>query len=250
MAETNELIAYELFPNCGVSIVPAEVDRTWMDATGGRFAYRCLPLNIANQNGWMLTCRTEIEAYWYGGRTKPDIEVRYFGQPDNHVSSHFGEGVLTFSVPFIFRTPPGINLWVKGPTNFIKDGIQALEGVVETDWSPATFTMNWQFTRPFEWIRFKKDEPFCMIVPIPRGLTESFAPRKLSIHTNPELKAQYNKWDSERRTFLEGLDKKVPEIVARSWQKEYFQGKSPDGSKAGQHQTKLVVRPFLETDAN
>lgn len=246
MAESNELIAYELFPNCGVSIVPAEVDRQWMDSTGSRFAYRCLPLNIANQNGWLLLNRTEFEAYWYGGRTKSDIEVRYFGQADNHAYSHFGEGVLTFAVPFVFRTPPGINLWVKGPTNFIKDGAQALEGVVETDWSPATFTMNWKFTRPFEWIRFKKDEPFGMIVPIPRGLTESFAPRRISIQTNPELKAQYDKWNVERRTFLDGLDRQVPEIVARSWQKEYFQGKTPDGTAATQHQTKLVVRPFTE----
>jgi hypothetical protein len=248
MAELSDLIAYELYPQCGVSIVPAAVDRDWMDSTGGRFAYRCLPLNIANQNGWLLLNRTEFEAYWYGGRTKADIEVRYIGQPDNHAYSHFGEGVLTFSVPYIFRTPPGINLWVKGPANILKDGIQALEGVVETDWSPATFTMNWHFTRPFEWIRFKKGEPFAMIVPIPRGLTETFSPRKVSIRTNPELKAQYDRWDIERRTFLDGLERKVPEVVARSWQKDYFQGKAPDGTTAGQHQTKLVVKPFADGD--
>lgn len=215
-----------------------------MDSTGNRFAYRCLPLNIANQNGWLLLNRTEFEAYWYGGKTKSDIDVRFFDRTDNHVASHFGDGVLTFFIPYIFRTPPGINLWVKGPTNFIRDGIQALEGVVETDWSPATFTMNWHFTRPFEWIRFKKDDPICMIVPIPRGLTESFQPLKIPIQTNPELKAHYEKWDTERRNFLIGLDRQVPEVVARGWQKEYFQGKAPGGGKAGQHQTKLVVRPF------
>ena len=48
------------------------------------------------------------------------------------MKSHFGEAVLTFSLPYLFRTPRGVNLWVKGPSNWIKDGIQPLEGIVET----------------------------------------------------------------------------------------------------------------------
>ena len=34
-----------------VDIRPAPVERDWMDATNQRFAYRCLPLNIANAYG-------------------------------------------------------------------------------------------------------------------------------------------------------------------------------------------------------
>lgn len=247
MAESQDLIAYELYPKCRVPIIPATTEREWMDQSGGRFAYRCLPLNIANQNGWLLLNRTEFEAYWYGGQFKHDIEVRYLGNPDNHAYSHFGEGVITFAIPYVFRTPPGVNLWVKGPTNFVKDGIQALEGVVETDWSPATFTMNWKFTRPNEWIRFKKDEPICMIVPVPRGLTESFVPKKVSIHSDSVLQADYEKWNRERLQFLDGLQRRVPEIVTRSWQKDYFQGKTPHGETAtDEHQTVLKVKPFLD----
>lgn len=241
MPESHDLIAYELHPNCGVDIKPAPVDRAWMDQTGKRFAYRCLPLNIANQNGWVLTNRTTFEAYWYGGRAIADIETRLYGRPDNHAYSHFGEGVLTFAVPYLFRTPPGVNLWVKGPTNFVKDGIQPLEGIVETDWNPATFTMNWQFTRPNEWVRFEAGEPFCQIVPVPRGYTESFTPRRIKLESNPELKAQYDTWDKARLNFLAGLKAKDPEIVAQSWQKDYFQGR---GDSATDHQTRLAVRPF------
>ena len=101
--------------------------------------------------------------------------------------SHFGSGVITFTVPFLFRTPPGINLWVKGPANWIKDGVQALEGVVETDWLASTFTMNWKMTRVCEWVRFEKGEPFCMLVPVPRGLIETLVPRAEPIVANPEL---------------------------------------------------------------
>ena len=35
-----------------VDIRPAPVERDWMDATDQRYAYRCLPLSIANAHGW------------------------------------------------------------------------------------------------------------------------------------------------------------------------------------------------------
>jgi hypothetical protein len=35
-----------------VEIHPAPLERDWMEATNPRYAYRCLPLNIANAYGW------------------------------------------------------------------------------------------------------------------------------------------------------------------------------------------------------
>ena len=162
-----------------------------MDNAHLRHPYRCLPLVIANQSGWMLRSPAAFRAYWYGGPLKEDVELQFDGAPDNRIMSHFGSGVVTFTVPFLFRTPPGINLWVKGPSNRIKDGIQPLEGVVETDWLASTFTMNWKITRASEWIRFEEGEPYCMLVPIPRGLAESLVPERMPMTANPEVKAQY-----------------------------------------------------------
>jgi hypothetical protein len=243
MAEPHSLVAYELYENAGMTIVPAPVDRRWMTESPQRFAYRCLPLNIANQNGWWILSPCDFSAYWFGGTQKTDIEIRFAGEVDTRVTSHFGEGVLTFTIPYLFRTSPGLNLWVKGPANHIKDGIQPLEGVVEADWTASTFTMNWKFTRPFEWISFSKHEPFCMLVPIPRGLTESIDPERKAIATNPELKAQFEAWDKSRTQFLTKLMSRDPETTARGWQKEYFQGKGTEGT-ATEHQTKLTVKPF------
>jgi hypothetical protein len=237
------LTAYEIYPNAGMTIVPAPVDRRWMSESPQRFAYRCLPLNIANQNGWWILSPCDFSAYWYGGTSKMDIEIRYAGEIDNRICSHFGEGVLTFTLPYLFRTPPGINLWVKGPANHIKEGIQALEGVVEADWTASTFTMNWKFTKANEWISWSKHEPFCMLVPLPRGLTESLDPVVKPISANPELKAQFELWDKSRTDFLAKLMGRDPETTARGWQKEYFQGKGVEGV-AKEHQTKLMVKPF------
>jgi hypothetical protein len=237
-------IAYELYSQTDYPLETAPINRDWMDKAHQRFPYRCLPLTIANQAGWVIRNPVAFSAYWYGGPNKEDVELRFDGAPDPRVVTHFGLGTVTFTIPFLFRTPPGINLWVKGPTNWIKDGIQALEGLVESDWLASTFTMNWKFTRVCEWVRFEKAEPFCMLVPVPRGLAESLLPRRESLDTEPDLKEQYHAWQASRSGFLHGLHTRDPEAVKQGWQKDYFQGKRPDGKGFHEHQTKLAIREF------
>lgn len=244
MSDPNTIVAYEIYPGHPAPLEPAPITRDWMDDTPMRHPYRCLPLVIANQSGWVMRSPVAFRAYWYGGPAKEDIELEFDGPIDNRIMSHFGVGVVTFSVPFLFRTPPGINLWVKGPSNWVKDGIQPLEGVVETDWLASTFTMNWKFTRICDWIRFEKDEPFCMVVPVPRGLAESLVPRRMPMAANPELKAQYDKWEGSRKGFLTGLSSRDPDVVKQGWQKDYFHGKTPEGKDFDSHQTKLNLREF------
>lgn len=127
-----KLISYTLgFPPTEMRPGPAQ--RPWMDSTSDRFAYRCLPLNIANQYGWELLCPCSFEVTWDGGPS-PDamvVEILEDGWP--HPTSHFGHGVLTFHVNQIFRTEPGTQLMTTGPMNNPKDGIAALSGIIETD---------------------------------------------------------------------------------------------------------------------
>ena len=44
----------------------ADWQRDWMDATPGRFAYRCLPLTIANQTGLWIMNPVGFTANWRG----------------------------------------------------------------------------------------------------------------------------------------------------------------------------------------
>lgn len=236
--------AYEIYPGSGFGPEPAPIARDWMDQAHLRFPYRCLPLVIANQGGWVLRSPAKFRAYWYGGPGKDDVEVRFDGPPDNRIMTHFGVGTITFSVPLLFRTPPGVNLWVKGPANHIKDGVQPLEGVIETDWVSSTFTMNWKITRVCEWVGFDKGEPFCMLVPVPRGLAEGLAPRLVPLKAEPVLERQYQAWQDSRAGFLKDLQALDPEAVKRGWQKDYFQGKTPAGGDFDGHQTRLNLREF------
>jgi hypothetical protein len=238
-----DFIAYQLHERVPMDLVTAPLERDWMNLANQRFPYRCLPLNIANQHGWFATCPCDFDLYWYGGPALSDLELRFPAETPPNISSHFGYGVLTFSLPFLFRTPPGVNLWVKGPTNMPKDGIAPLEGIVETDWATSTFTMNWKVTRPFEWISFRHGEPVCMVVPVARGLLESLTPILRPIIDDPEVNAQYLAWNDSRRSFLKGLGERDPATVQRGWQKDYFQGKTGDGTFTG-HQTRVDLKEF------
>ena len=60
-----DLVCY-LHPGWAPLIRPAPVKREWMDNTPDSFAYRCLPLNIANAHGWEILCPCAFDALWNG----------------------------------------------------------------------------------------------------------------------------------------------------------------------------------------
>ena len=69
-----ELICFEVEPG-RVELRPANSTRNWMDATPGSFAYRCLPLTMANSHGWEILCPANFEISWNGGENQNDIEI-------------------------------------------------------------------------------------------------------------------------------------------------------------------------------
>jgi Family of unknown function (DUF6065) len=128
-----KLVGY-VTPGHAMQIRPAPLERSWMDTTNERFAYRCLPLNIANTHGWEILCPAGFTAIWNGGAGLDAISMQPHAGTVLPASSHFGHGALTFHVPCLFRTSPGFE---QGPINRPKDAIAPLTGVVETDWSPT-----------------------------------------------------------------------------------------------------------------
>jgi hypothetical protein len=243
------LVAYRLDGPSSMRLVPAESCRSWMAGTRYRFANRCLPLLIANQAGWFLLNQHALSATWSGGEDASSLKIESL---DGHLPpipvSHFGHGILTWPLSYLFRTPPGYNLLVRGPANWPKDGAYPLEGMVEADWSLATFTMNWKVTRPNEPVNFEVGEPICMLVPQRRGELELFRPQVRSIGAEPEIRRGLEHWMESRTRFLADLRVPGSEAAKHAWQKHYFQGQSPEGRQAPEHQTKLMLRPFDQGD--
>ncbi|MBI1186397.1 MAG: hypothetical protein GC206_03575 [Alphaproteobacteria bacterium] len=233
----------------GAEMVPGRPERGWMDEFSNRHPYRCLPLVVANTTGWELLSPVSFTASWNGGPLASDIRIDADGDTsaemlDRWCVSHFAGGTITFHTGYLFRTDPGWDLWVGGPPNAIKDGIQPLIGVVETFWLPFPFTMNWRFTRP-GMISFKKGEPFCFVMPVPHAAIDDVQPIFKKLASEPELMKEYEGWGESRTKFLENLRGRDPETIKQGWQRDYFKGQTPSGAPApdGTHVNRRRLNP-------
>jgi hypothetical protein len=239
------LTFFAIDPN-EVDLRPADSPREWMDNTPQRFAYRCLPLNISNAHGWCFHLKSDVTLTWNGERGQGAVSIES-SDPNigHHCLSVFGDGIVTFHVSGVFRTEPDWNILASGPFNTPKDGIYPLTGVIETDWSPYSFTMNWQITRKNHPIHFKKGEPFCMVFPVKRGQLEEFEPEIRSIHDDPKLLKDHTTWGESRSNFNEDLLNPEGLAAQEKWQKAYFKGRMPDDSQGcPNHQTKIRLKEF------
>ena len=234
------------------AIEPGTQKRVWMDETPDRFAKRCLPLLIANQMGWTILNPRSFTAIWNGHPTTDGISIDTGSVTGRApVDSHFGSGILTWRLPFLFRTPMNYQLWVKGPANDPKDAISPLEGIVETGWSMATFTMNWKFTRPHTPISFLEGEPFCTIVPQQVQKLEAFEAQYVEIESAPDETCRlYKEFAEGRERFNVALNDEKSTAREERWQKHYFQGTNADGTRASQHWTKLRLNAFARFSEN
>jgi len=152
--------------------------------------------------------------------------------------SHFAYGIVTFHLGYLFRTEPGWDLVASGSFNRPKDGIAPLAGVIETDWLPYPFTMNWQMTRTGS-VRFDRDEPLCMIHPVPHGALHEGEPEIVDLESDPEMKRQTFEWKERRDEFTRKFNVWVAQTRKDGRQRYDFLGKTPYGSSPAQHLSKL-----------
>lgn len=241
-----ELTCYRLWPS-SPELKPSRPDRDWMDATHERTAYRCIPLSIANASGWELALPFAFEAAWFGGGELTSIQFRSSDERAPHyVSSHFGHGVITFHTGWLFRTSPGWAVWTRGAPNTVKDGVVPLDGVVETDWLPFPFTMNWRFTRPGV-VSFEAGEPFCFITLAPHGVLDQVQPTISTLDEDPALKTAYEGWAASRADFNARLAEKEAGAVAEKWQRTYLQGRAgAEDGRPAYHLTRRRLKAPLE----
>jgi hypothetical protein len=241
-----KLIAYKTFDYGTQRLVPASRTREWMDKTPGAFAYHCLPLVMANSIGWFILSDIGIEMEWDGTEpssglkvwaTEPLNEKQKFMMP----TSHFGSGVVTFHAEFMFVTERKISLITKGPANYPKHGITPLEGVIETDWLPYPFTINWKVTAPGVRVRFERGEPIAQIFPWPIDAFDDFEPEIRMLQENPELYAKHDDYRKKRGVFNQKFEKD-----GKKRQKYYMRGEDSLGNRYAElHKTDWKVKPFV-----
>jgi len=221
---------------------PAPATRPWMDGVIDNHAYRCLPLVVANAYGWEVPWPFAFTAEWDGdphprGLVLRDDDGRE--PPPHRMASHFGYGIVTFHLSYLFRTEPGYDLVAGGPANAAKDGIAPLTGVIEADWLPFPFTMNWQMTRPGR-VRFERDEAVCSVFPVLRALIRETEPEIVALDDHPDVKAELRAWSQRRNDLMRELQAS-PRALKDAWLRDYFVGRMPDGTAVPGHQARLRV---------
>jgi hypothetical protein len=139
--------------------------------------YRCLPLSIGNQYGFVITSEYDIEFVWDGGGDPDSLKFFFNEDTDNltpRIESHFGSGIITVNPPFTLRTPPGVNLITMNPPNFIIPNVTVMTGVIETDNLRRNFTFNLKVQIPNIKVKIPKGMPIAAFMPIPRYFADKF----------------------------------------------------------------------------
>ncbi len=154
---------------------------------------------VANQWGWQVLCPTNVVVAWDGAAHPNGLRVKVDPQWSTAIKSQFGRGIVTFSPPWLFRTPPGWNLYAKGPSNRWKSNCVPLEGVIETWWLNYTFTLNWKLVEPGE-VSFAQGESIGQLIPVPHATFTAATATESPINAvEPEAAAELIRWREERR---------------------------------------------------
>jgi hypothetical protein len=223
----------------------ADWQRDWMDATTGRFAYRCLPLTIANQTGLWVMNPVGFTATWRGPEGPGNIDFQFDGLADvwkKWISNEFGLGMITWNTPFLFRTKPeGSRLLICGPANEFKANTHPLTAILESDWMTMSFTMNWKIMTPDVPVRFEMGEPLFQAIPLLSNACMDLEGASViykKMDDDPDVALAYREWDRSRLQFMERS--KAGGLKPDEWQRDYFLGRDALGRRiAPVHMTKV-----------
>ncbi len=190
-------------------------------------AYRCRPLPTANEYGFILKTEFDFTAEWNGKESSEDLKF-FFNEPledvnskyFTNVSSHFGSGIITISIPYVFRTPPGIDLLITAPPNYLLPGLRPMSAIIETDNLRSHFTFNFKVEIPECAISIKAGTPLAWIMPINKDFANNFkfVPAENIFEKNIlDIENDYQKEFAKTRLSLKSAPIEKPVIFDRTY---------------------------------
>jgi hypothetical protein len=208
--------------------------RDWFSPT----FYRCLPLAIGNQYGFVLKSEFDFGFVW-NGEESTDAITFYFNESEEDLSkkyprieSHFGHGIITINPPFTFRTPPGVNLMTINPPNFVIPNITVMTGVIETDHLRRNFTFNLKIQMPNIQVHIPAGTPLAAFMPIPRYYSDSFdLVSAEKIFDDDTIIEEFQAMD-DANTYRSEIESTLPLRAGR----HYFRGEDVYGNTFPDHQ--------------
>ncbi len=244
------LTAYRLGDTTGWKIEPPSRAREWMDNTPRKAAYWCLPITMANQAGWVVRLPGTVCATW-NGKTAPDaVKLEFPGKTNRLkglVSTNFGGGIVSFALPWVFKTADGTGLWVRGEPNSYTPDCVPLEGIVETDWAPFPFTMNYRIVKRNAQVYFPEGMALCLLAPVKMDLFEATAPSMVNITEEPELMEEIKRHGEKRKMQTGQLKADEGMRDSKGNMKpvlDYYKGETTQGEKHAKHRKAFEIQRF------
>lgn len=200
--------------------------------------YRCLPLTIGNQYGFVIKTEFEFGFTWDGTDSKEGVVI-YLTEPAKNLTgkypqilTHFGSGIISLNTPFMLRTPPGVNLMTINPPNYILPNITVMTGVVETDNLRRNFSFNLKIQTPNVFTRIPAGTPLAAFIPLPRYYADNFELKLAEELFTKEIIEEELQADIDATNYRNNVEINLPHKVG----KHYFNGKDVYGNVFSDHQ--------------
>lgn len=200
--------------------------------------YRCLPLTIGNQYGFIIKSEFDFAFIW-NGENGADSITFYFNDTEEkintqfpNIQSRFGSGIITIGTPFVLRTPPNINLMTINPPNYVIPNITVMTGVIESDNLRRRFAFNLKIQIPNVKVIIPAGTPIAAFIPIPRYFADSFKLKNAENIFNQNIVDEEYQAQIDSGIFREEVEPFLPNSVSR----HYLKGEDVYGNKFPDHQ--------------
>lgn len=210
---------------------PSPKKRDWFN---GHF-YRCLPLVIGNQYGFIVKSEFPFAFEWDGGSNIDSIKFSFPKETESlypRIESHFGNGIITIDPPWVLRTPPNVNLMTINPPNYVIPNITVMTGVVETDNLRRNFTFNLKIQIPNIRVELPAGTPLAAFIPIPRFYADKFNLALASDLFDKEIIEEELKAVRDAKEYRDNVEPTLPHNLGR----HYFNGTDVYGNEFSNHQ--------------
>ena len=179
----------------------------------------------------------DFEFVWNGGPKVESLSIKVGEEYKKNrlqpgIFSHFGDGVITVTLPFSLRTPPGVNLMTINPPNYIIPNLTVMTGVVECDNVRRDFTFNMRVQIPGINVQITKGTPIAAFIPIPRYYADSFELKHADEVFDEQTISEEINARTDANTYRSVVEGTMPGRVG----KDYLMGRDVYGNKFTDHQ--------------
>lgn len=216
-----------------IESMAGNVKRDWFDS----HYYYCLPLNIGNQQGFIIKSLRDFDVEWDG--TGNDAIVTFLNEDNSFsqtIKTGFRNGVITIQNNFSLKTPLGVNIMTIQPPNMFIPGCAAMTGIIETDQIRRDFTFNLKVTVPGIKISIKKGDPLGAFIVLPRYFGDEYQIKLASEFFNDQIILNELNDQNEFSRQRNQEDKQKAHECGR----KYFNGIHAFGDAYQDHQKKII----------